>query len=664
MSHPSIENTKKRNLPFSSTFLVGLLFFTFYLLGDFFPDYWWSTHSSHFIGKSLKYAGFLFALFFLILSFFPKGIQQISRLVQIPKKLSHPIIWFLSLLMGFLFYQFPMLADFYGEAYLLNSQAHQTVISVSQEAHNELFTFGLNPWAGQKTIFALISYIAYFSGETIYTCILYFDAFFGFCFMLTWLYFIHGCLKNWTWKFILTLAVCTAPFLLNFYGHLEINAIVLWVNLFWTTQLVRYFNKRDSKSLWMLFLLFILCLKIHAISVLFAPVLIYLCIAHYLKASVSSNFITWRRIFAFVLAPVFAIGAFCYFFVFKDYNDPRNLDFTVTEYDRLFLPILSPEAPLDRYSLFSFNHIFDYFSELLLWSPIALFLLVVIVISYRKRVNWQQEELILTSTLLILFASFFFVVNPLLSMQMDWDLFSFPTPILLVVTVLLIKQLEDSDLWIKAMPICFAIAILNVPFFMVHSSRTALSQKLESLGIRIYQTYYEWSAQTIHNSFGLIENDRTALLDRRNKLLYKISDYSIEGNDREYGILWRKGGEQFLKIEHNYSSAYVYLEKALSYYPEDKISMFYMIETCLLLDLPEEAYQYSLALQPKNYPSEKAASITVIQSALFASYYDKALEHSELHLVKWPDDLTMKEINYRLSNKLAVEELKNFFIKN
>ena len=60
--------------------------------------------------------------------------------------------------------------------------------------------------------------------------------------------------------------------------------------------------------------------------------------------------------------------------MFKDYNDPRTLtDFK--DIDRLFLPVFSPEPPLDRYNLFSLNHILDYLNMMLMWSPAALFLI-------------------------------------------------------------------------------------------------------------------------------------------------------------------------------------------------------------------------------------------------------------------------------------------------
>ncbi|MBR9833489.1 hypothetical protein GYB57_15190 [bacterium] len=655
------EVTKKTNVTFLSPIIVGLLFFTFYVLGELFPDYWWSTHSSHFLNPVIKYSIFLAAFFGMILSLAPNQIQRLVSIVKVPNQFHSSIMWLFSLLMGFLFYQFPMVADYYGEAYILNPQVHQTVSKVSQVAANDLFSFGLNPWAGQKTIIAFITYLAFFTGETIYTCILYFDAFFGFCFMLTWLTFVNQNIKDGLWKLILAISVGFAPFLLNFYGHLEINAIVLWVNLFWMTLFVRYFKNKDSKTLWILLLVLVFSLKIHAIALLLSPVWLFICVSHYFKQSNPTYSITWSKVTYFVLAPVFALGAFCYFFVFKDYNDSRNLAHTVKEYDHLFLPIVSPEAPLDKYNLFSFNHIFDYFSELLLWSPIALFIIAVIVISLRKKINWHREELIVTASIFIIFATFFFVLNPLLSMQMDWDLFTFPAPILLVLLVLLVKQIQEEKIKYKVLPISMAIGILTLPFFLVHYSKFDLSLKLQSLGVRIYHTYYEWSSQTIHNALILLSENRQYQFERKNVILYKLAEDAVVGNDREYGLLWSKEGAYLLDYEKNPSKAYVYLEKGLTYSPNDNYAKLLLLESCLLLDQNDQAYELSLQLNQDKYPDAQTASITRIQTALYAEKFNEALQHSSDHLIQWSNDTVMRKINTRLKNNDKVEELEKMF---
>lgn len=657
MAETIFKETNKPNLTLISPSLIGILFFSFYVLGEIFPDYWWSTHSSHFVSYSLKYACFAVSILCLIISLFPHQIEKLLNLI--PNQFNTSVfIWSISLLMGFLFYQSPMVADFYGEASVLKSPINTIVSKISQETYNNLFSFGLNPWDGQKTILSLITYLAYFTGESLYSSFLYFDAFFGFCFVFTWLSFINNSLKKWAWKAVLTIAICLAPFLLNFYGHIEINAIVLWVNLLWIIKLVKYIGNKTATRLWGLFLLLIICLKIHAITLLFAPIWVLLCVSYYSK---STTLISWKKVSAFVLAPIFAAGAFLYFIVFKDYADPRNLDYTIKEYDRLFLPIVSPEAPLDKYNLFSFNHLFDYFSELLLWSPVGIMLFIIIIISYRKVIDWQKEEVVVTCSLFILFFCFFFVLNPLLSMQMGWDLFTFPTPIFLVFLVVLIKEIEHTNLEVKALLLSLAIAVLSIPFFTVHFSKVQLSNKLESLGTRIYYTYYEWSSQTIHNALILISDNREYQFERKNNLLYKLKEYAVVGNDREYGLLWSKEGAYLLDFEKNPATAYVYLEKGLDYYPKDNYARLLLLESCFLLTQYDQAYELSLSLSEANYPDEQTASITQVQAALFSEKYESALEHSGNYLTKWKNDTMMQIINVRLKNNDRIEDLKTFF---
>ena len=170
-----------------------------------------------------------------------------------------------------------------------------------------------------------------------------------------------------------------------------------------------------------------------------------------------------------IYIPICFVGAFLYFFVFQDYKDPRLLqDFR--DIDRLFLPLLSPAPPLDRYNLFSINHIFDYFNIMMLWSPPALFLLVIIGLFYRKQINWKTPQIVITGLTFLLFTTFLFMINPLFSMPMDWDLFSLPAPILLIFVLALLKDVQPTNLAGKILPGCLALAILSLPTFIVNAA--------------------------------------------------------------------------------------------------------------------------------------------------------------------------------------------------
>jgi hypothetical protein len=222
---------------------------------------------------------------------------------------------------------------------------------------------------------------------------------------------------------------------------------------------------------------------------------------------------------------------------------------------------------------------------------------------------------------------------------------------------------EDTDLRFKVLPISIAIATLAIPFFTVHFSTFQLSHKLESLGVRIYRTYYDWSSQTIHNGLILVSNDRQYQFERKNVILYKLGEEALVGNDREYGLLWSKEGAYLLDYEKDPSKAYVYLEKALQYAAQDNYAKLLLLESCMLLDQNEQAYELSLELNKVKYPDVQTASITQIQTALYAEKYNEALQHSSAHLAHWSNDTIMQKINIRLRNNDKVEELKSLFFK-
>ena len=169
-----------------------------------------------------------------------------------------------------------------------------------------------------------------------------------------------------------------------------------------------------------------------------------------------------------------------YFFILKDHVDTRDLNTQVMAFDRLFLPLFSPEPPLDRYNLLSFNHIFDFLSEVLIWSPIALFILLSIILLARKSIDWNTLPVLTSGVTLLLFGGLFFVINPLLSMQLDWDMMAIPAPAFLVFVAVLAKQAERSFDARKLLLTCMAIAILSIPVFAVHAKPIPLSLRLEA----------------------------------------------------------------------------------------------------------------------------------------------------------------------------------------
>ena len=232
----------------------------------------------------------------------------------------------------------------------------------------------------------------------------------------------------------------TAPFMQIFFGHYEFYAPSF---LMISACLMSFvFSLQTGKRGWLLVSsgLVLINIKLHVTSyLLFLP--LGLTCAYVFFEKIRNQF-NWRRITFWVLLPLQTIGAFIYFFITKSYDGPRI--YTAETLERaLFLPLFTNEGlQFERYNLFGLNHLVDYFNLIFLWSAVALFLLVSIVLCYRKAIHWNEPALIVISTTLILYSTSFFILNPQLSMPVDWDLFSLPAISLIVFVVLLLHNFK------------------------------------------------------------------------------------------------------------------------------------------------------------------------------------------------------------------------------
>jgi len=644
---------------------IWLVFMGFYISGLIFPDTWWSTHFIAFIPPLWKWILLISAILIPVVLFIAKHYGWKFKDQSTEKnKRSHMVILGVTIIMGILFLQFPIAHDNYGEAYLLQKYLDKTADEIPVQAMDEFFSFSLSPWAGQNTIMSLVTFISYFGQVNYQWAFVVLDLIFGLLFVISWLYFISSYLHDRKWKIIMALAGLSAPFMLNFFGHIEINAPSLFCNLLWSILLLSYLRKGKTYQLWGLLVLLLVCIKFHAVALLFVPALVLVFFRHYFTDFVQKKkLVSWRKTVVFLLVPIFVTSALAYFFIFKDHNDPRQLQDTAMEFDRVFLPLVSPDPPLDKYNMLSLNHIFDYFSEMLLWSPVVLFLIVCIALFYRKKIDWNHPAVVLTGLTLLLFGSLFFVVNPLLSMQMDWDLFAMPAPVFLVFGVVLISQIQKVKVNEMLVAGSFSLVLMSIPFFIVHASTNPLSHRLESAGIRIYKTYYEWSNQTIQFALNIADEDISTVRARKRNVLKKLEPYAMPDKDYEFARLLASEGEQVLRDDRNYKKALEIFEKVSYYYPDEENNILYKLEAHFLLNQMKEAYEYSLQLIELKHPDEQKALRIAIHTALEAEYYDKAMVHAGDYINKWGSEDVLGEVYYRLQNGIEVEELKFLFTR-
>ena len=646
--------------------LLSLFFFSFYVAGMMFPDLWWTTHGLAFLPSFWKYF-FLITAGLLMFSpwIWPEGISVSHDQLQLfSDKYGKWVIGIVVLMMAVLMYQFPIANDYYGDSFKVIKHLNQRVNEIPPLTNDAFFSYSLSPWEGHTTILAIVTYIAYFSGITYGNAFLWLDVICGSLFVLLWLSFIRYYLKLAMWRLIMGLAGITAPFMLIYFGHIESYAPVFLFFLGWLTLAMAYLKTKNARFLWGLIPLLLICIKLHPVALLFAPAWLLLLLNHYAeKISWSERVLSLRGIAGWILLPIFTAGAVLYFFVFEDYKDPRHLNEMAMEFDHLFLPILSPEPPLDKYNLLSANHIFDYLSEWLLWSPVALFVMWALILLPSK-MSWSNMSVKITGLTLILFASLFFMINPLLSMPIDWDLMAIPAPVLLVLVVALVGEMPEKRLAYRLWPSCLGLVLLSIPLFVVHVNSHMHTHRLESVGVRMYQSYYEWSSKVLQIALDMpTYPSREAYEERKQQLLDKLKPYAIPEKDFEYARLLINEGRYYLRQAKNYPLALAILKEAEGYFPMEKNGLLYLMEVNFLLKKYAEAFTYSQKLIQIQYPDEKKSLAMAIQCALEAGEYEEAGNIAGFYINKWgeQDNQTITRVLNGLSSGENIEELKELF---
>lgn len=605
---------------------IGLIIFSFFVVGWLFPDYAWSTHYLAFVPTPLIFVGG--ALILMSLAIWNPNVY--ARIID-KTQWSYPrwlLLLAISLFVGMLMWLFPITNDFYGDAYMLNEHLYKPVPSIPDGTHEAFFHFGLSPWDGQRTILSIVTYLAYFGGTNYQSAFVTLDVFCGIGFVFLWLWYIERSLENRGWKMIMAIAVVSGPFMLNFFGHIEIYAPVLWSHSAFLLALFHASNSRKKKKLLGLGLLYLVCLKLHPIAILYAPALVLVIIHQYAKGKIwSHKLLSWKGIVLFVLVPIYVAGMVLYFFIFEDHADPRHLQDTAMEFDRLFLPLFSPAPPLDSYNLLSFNHIFDYWAEFFLWSPIAMLLVFGFAPGLRRRTNWSTLGIRLSGLTLILMISFFFVLNPLLSMQIDWDLMCMPVPVFLVFTLALVKQWESYVTPHRILGISLSLAVLNIPFFVVHLSNEPLSAHYVSLGKRIHDTYYEWASINIERGLSISDGPIEEIVARRQMVIDDLRPSARKGIDWEFAKTLLNQGRQTARELKRPDDAILLLEEALTYDTTNPNIHLILMEANFTSRNFSRAYDLSLHLINAKHPTASRAQSIAVNCALEAGLTKEALSH-------------------------------------
>ncbi len=637
--------------------IPGLLAWGCYGWAIWDPDAWWGLHFTAFLPPLLKVGlpviGLLLLLYFYVRPFpsfqLPKGINK------------GLLIGGITVLAGLAFYQFPMYESHYGDSEVFRERMGDRTTSFDGKYVYQLLTPDiLSPKNGNLTVLSAIRLLSYATGWTHRQVYRVWDALFGMMFVWIWLIFVDRRFTDPTGKFLFGLLGLTAPFLQFFFGYMEIYAPIIPVSFAYLMVLLLYLQSGQQRMLWLLGGLLWLSLKCHSASFLLVPSFLLALLFRYRERNPwIGRLFTWRNITAWIILPIILTGAMVYFFVLESHTDPRFVNPEVDIYQRLFLPIVAPAPPLDRYTLFSFSHFFDYFNLWFLWSPGILFLLLISILVFRQKIDWQRPEVILTGMTFGLYVLLFFMINPLMGMPMDWDYFILPAPALFMTTVAIYAPLKGSKIYSSIAGPVIALCLFCLPIFAVNADKQMLSQRLESLGIHIFKTYWIRSAGDIHAGIGLIEDDPEQYIARYLNVLEKLKPYALAGKDTEYAnLLWHVG--KYYRRAKQYEKALAHHRESQQYDPALKANYIGLMEASFFLKRYPEAFAYSRQLVAYAYPDQRKSLQIAIQCAIFAQAYDEALAYCENYVAQWPEEVYLY-LRDHLKEGTNPEELRQVF---
>lgn len=607
--------------------------------GLFFPSTWWATHFLFFLPPFLRYSILGAAAVLAIFAVLPLSKNNPVGPVEVRRWVVFP--WAVGF--GLLLWLFPLELDFYGSA---ASYLDEMVTAIPEGTARAIFAPDVSAAGGQRTAAAIVAYIAFFAGTTLREAFHYLDVFCGFLYALLWLGFIQHYIAHRLWRGMLVLAALCTPAALVFFGHSGVNALVLLLCSLWAVTLLHYFDKRNALWLWTLLLLALLCIKMHPATLIFLPVWVMVAVYHFLgQISFTSRWFNWRGALLWVFVPVLLAVISLHFFGFGK---------------TWFLPVTVKGDPLHHYTLFGADHLFDYFNELLLWSPVALFVLLVMAFTPAKA-RWNTPAAVLSGTTLLLLAGLLFLLDPTHGLPLDWGLFCMPMPFLLAFCAACLRQVPPADRPVAVMAPGLSLALLVLPAFLVHANNEWLSQRMEAVGEYIYFTRYDGAGRTVERALDLSGAGSEAIAARRASLIHTWRAEALPGNDPEYAHLLINQGKYYLRVAGDPATAHAYFNQAADYDNSNKDLVLLQMEAYFFSGNFREAYSRSLDLIALDYPSGPRAHKIAIQCALEAALYGQAFLLCEQYIARFGQDELIKTVYERLAKKEDVENLKSLF---
>lgn len=611
---------------------LGFAVVLLYCLALLLPDPLWGLHHLAFlpVGWQLAFPVLAFAL--LALGHWGKLKINLPALPA--------AVWVSAIAIGcrLLYYQFPFAASIYGDAEVFTERMGERTTQLLPLYWEQLLSLDVShPKTGNFTVLSGVRLLSYYLDVTHSQAYRVLGAACGFLFALVWLSAVRRH-TNGQLRLLAGIAGLAAPFAQLFFGYEEIYAPAILASTAYLLTLLAYLKTRAWWRLALLPVLLFLSLKMHSVFVLLVPsLLVAVALSLPTLHQAAARWLSWKSSLRWFLLPGVALGALAYFFVFKDWNDPRFLGPEVDIYERVFLPMVPPEAPLNRYHLFHPAHFLDYFNMWFQWAPAALLLLLGALIGWRKHIRWNHPAIVITGTTFILFVLVYMAYNPLMSMPFDFDLFTLPTAALLALLLAVASQLNNAQFGSMALGPTLAVGLLALPVFIANHQTEALSLRAESVGRHVFKTYWIRSAGDVMAGINLSSQPAETKIARLTHTVQALEPYANPGNDTEFAILQLELAK-LLRSQQNYERALAHHQAARSFDAQLAPNYIGLMECHYFTGRYAQAHDMALELVARSYPSQKQALRIAIDCGMKANRTQAVLQHCLVYTAQWPGD--------------------------
>ncbi len=646
--------------------LLCLLFAGFYLCGWILPDLWWGTHQLAFLPT---FHSFFFFAAVLGILFWGGFAFRPLLLPALDNKIYLAISLLLSFVAAWVCYQLPVAIDGLGDAVRFESFFAGDDNAFKPKYMEVLISPNVfHAKNGERTVLNAMHLLSVTADISPRQAFQYLSSVCAGLYVFLACWFVRIFCANNALRLTAWLMLVLAPFVWMFFGHMEIYTPVIVCLLGFAMLLLHFFAAPSRKLYPLLLLVLFIALKLHSVNFLLLIPLLYAVTWFETRGSaLSEKLCNWRFLLCWLILPGFLLALCVYVFVLGDHRDPRVPGETL---QRLFLPVVPPAPPLDRYTLQSAAHIFDFFNLLLMLSAAACFVITVCLLCYRRVIDWSEPRLIAMALAVLSMLGLYFAVNPLLGMSLDMDLFSLPAPLLIVFAVLLLVQLQRKGIDCRALyRSVLVLSLFTLPALWVNNNTFSAAKRLESLGVRTFHSYWIAAPRPILISLDAIslELPEEKLDQHVDNLVYRrLQPYAIEGSDLEFAATANSIGKMYHERFARHDRAIEFFELALQYDPGLRRNRLAIVESYFALGEQEPGYyrnayaqsQYLLAFQ---YPDYQKALRIAIHSAIMAQDYSAAHMHATEYYYVWPDDGNIAEVYRRLEEEDNLETLHLLF---